>query len=125
MFLMSSLLFASVLGCIPVIGHLLRRQTVTPIAWGAMQFLLESPLKARRRRSIDDWLLMLVRIGIILLVALLLSRPVVRNSSLTTTTPIDVAVVLDHSLTMGTRAQAGTVQAAGGQATSGTLFDQG
>src|SRR5947208_629461 len=66
MFLMMSVLgatgLAAAMALIPILVHLLHRQKVTPIAWGAMQFLLETPLKVRRRRRIDNWLLMLVRI---------------------------------------------------------------
>ncbi len=124
MFLMSSILFASALAVIPVLVHLLRRQKVTPIAWGAMQFLLETPLKAKRRRRVDNWLLMLVRMAILLLLALLLSRPVVKNTTLVSSTPIDVAVVIDHSLTMGKRTAVGGVAAADAPG-AGTLFDAG
>lgn len=99
---------------IPVLVHLLHRQRVTPISWGAMQFLLETPLKVRRRRKIDNWLLMLVRMAIVLFLAMLLARPVVKTSALSTSVPTDVVIVIDHSLTMGTR---------GGP--KGTLFEQG
>src|SRR3954463_11239832 len=95
MFLMLSALgvtvLAGTLALIPLVVHLLHRQKVTPIAWGAMQFLLESPLKVRRRRKIDNWLLMLVRMGILVLLALLLARPVWRTEHMTTSAPVDVA----------------------------------
>ena len=68
MFLMLSALgataLAAAMAAIPILVHLLHRQKVTPIAWGAMQFLLETPLKVRRRRKIDNWLIMLVRVGV-------------------------------------------------------------
>jgi Na+/H+ antiporter NhaD/arsenite permease-like protein len=88
---MSSILFASVLGCIPVIVHLLRRQTVTPISWGAMQFLLETPLKVRRRRKIDNWLLMLIRIAIL---ALLFSQVVSNVGATVMMVPMAINVAL-------------------------------
>ena len=37
--LLSGILLAS----IPIVIHLLHRQRTTPIRWGAMRFLLESP----------------------------------------------------------------------------------
>ena len=61
MFLMGSLLFGGLLAGIPVVVHLLHRQKTTPIEWGAMQFLLETPLTVRRRQRIDNWLVLLVR----------------------------------------------------------------
>jgi hypothetical protein len=117
MFLMASILAGTLLAAIPLLLHLLRRQNSVPIAWGAMQFLLETPLRARRRRSLDNWLLMLLRIAILLFLALALARPLVRGNSFVASTPIDVAVVIDHSLSMGRRGTA--AQGAG------TLFDEG
>ncbi|HVT81150.1 MAG TPA: BatA domain-containing protein, partial [Phycisphaerae bacterium] len=91
--------FGGIALIIPVLVHLLHRQRVTPIQWGAMQFLLETPLKVRRRRKIDNWLLMLVRMAIVAFLAMLLARPVMRTSNLSSSTPTDVVVVIDHSLT--------------------------
>jgi hypothetical protein len=132
MFLMPMILGASALAAVPVVVHLMRRQEVTPVSWGAMQFLLETPLKMKRRRSIDNWLLLLVRMAILLSLAFLLSRPVVQNATLVSTTPVDVAIVLDHSLTMGKVAAQATPAAGGGggaaakpAAAGATLFDNG
>jgi hypothetical protein len=119
MFLMSSILLGGLLAGIPILLHMLRRQNTVPIAWGAMQFLLETPLRARRRHSVDNWLLMLVRIGILLFLAFALARPLVRGTAFVTSTPVDVAVVIDHSLSMGRRGSIGGAQA------NGTLFDEG
>lgn len=131
MFLMPWILAGGFLAAIPIIVHLLHRQKVEPISWGAMQFLLESPLKIRRRRKIDNWLLMLVRILVVLLVVFLLARPVVRTRELKTASPLDVAVVIDHSLSMGMRgggggggAAADGAAAVGGGANE-PLFEQG
>jgi hypothetical protein len=118
MFLMSSILLGSLLAAIPLIIHLLRKQKSVPIEWGAMQFLLETPLRARRRRSIDNWLLMLVRMAILVFLAFALARPMIRGNTFVTHTPLDVAVVIDHSLSMGRR---GAPNVGG----NGTLFDDG
>ena len=118
MFLMGSILFGSLLAVIPLVIHMLRKQKSEPIAWGAMQFLLETPLKARRRRSIDNWLLMLIRMAILVFLAFALARPMIRGNSFVSSTPMDVAVVIDHSFSMGRR---GTPDAGG----NGTLFDNG
>src|SRR5947209_19642487 len=104
MFLMGTMLFGSLIAIIPVIVHLLHRQKTTPIQWGAMQFLLETPLKLKRRQRIDNWLLMLVRMAILILLAFALARPLIKSESFATSTPIDVAIVIDHSLSMGRRA---------------------
>ncbi|MGN6370051.1 MAG: BatA domain-containing protein [Phycisphaerae bacterium] len=118
MFLMGSILLGSLLAVIPLVIHMLRKQKSEPIAWGAMQFLLETPLKARRRRSIDNWVLMLIRMAILVFLAFALARPMIRGNTFVSSTPMDVAVVIDHSFSMGRRGSAD----AGG---SGTLFDEG
>jgi len=115
---MGSVLFGGLLAVIPLVIHMLRRQKSVPVAWGAMQFLLETPLKARRRRSIDNWLLMLIRMGILVLLAFALARPMVKGNSFVSSTPMDVAVVIDHSFSMGRRG-------AGDAGGNGTLFDEG
>src|SRR5262249_10889723 len=87
----------------------------TPIHWGAMRFLLESPMRARQRRRVDQWLLLAVRVAALLLLAWALARPMVSNgitARLGTEAPTDVAFVVDHSLSM--------TRVAGDQ----TLFDQ-
>ena len=116
MWLMAPLLLGTSLAAIPLIVHMLRRQNTVPIEWGAMQFLLETPLKARRRRSIDNWLLMLVRMAILIFLALALARPLIKGNTFVSSTPMDVAVVIDHSLSMGRRGDA--------TGAAGTLFDQ-
>ena len=109
--LLSGILLAS----IPVVIHLLHRQRTTPIRWGAMRFLLESQLQSRRRRRVDQWLLLAVRVAALLLLAWALARPMMSNgitSKLGTEAPTDVAFVVDHSLSMS--------RVVGDQ----TLFDQ-
>src|SRR6185437_9103228 len=98
MFLMSFILWGGLLAGIPILVHLLHRQKTTPIAWGAMQFLVETPLKLRRRQRVDHWLLMLLRILMVLALVVLLARPMVVGSAYSSSTPMDVAIVLDHSL---------------------------
>src|SRR5437588_138609 len=89
---------------IPVIVHLLHRQKTTPIRWGAMQFLIESPLQQKRRRNIEHWLLLLARMAVLALLVFALARPLL-NSDLATPlgggTSTDFAVVIDHSLSTG------------------------
>src|SRR5690349_9205737 len=103
MFLMSFILYGSLGALIPIIVHLLHRQKTTPIAWGAMQFLLETPLKMRRRQRIDHWLLMLLRMAILLVLTFVLARPIVQGMSFASETPMDVIFVIDHSLSMSRR----------------------
>jgi len=112
MFLMSAMLLGLGLLALPFLVHLLNRQKVVPIQWGAMQFLLETPLKMRRQRSISNWLLMLVRMAILAMLVFLLARPLLKGTSVASQTPFDVGIVIDHSLSMGRRG------------TERTLFEQ-
>src|SRR5438552_2414704 len=110
MFLMFSMLAGLGAIAIPVIVHLLHRQKTTPIRWGAMQFLIESPLQQKRRRNIERWLLLLARMAVIALLVFALARPLL-NSDLATPlgggTSTDFAVVIDHSLSTGRAAGGG------------------
>src|SRR5436305_2322383 len=117
-FLMLGLTAGVLAMSIPIIIHLLHRQRTMPIQWGAMQFLLESRLQMKRRKKVDHWILMALRMLVLGLLALLLARPLwVKGKYMAALgkgrAPVDVAVVLDHSLSTGRQAQ-------GGQ----TVFDQ-
>jgi len=118
MFLMPALLLGLLGVSIPIIIHLLHRQRTQPVLWGAMQFLRESTLQMKRRKKVDHWILMIVRILALAVLALLLARPLwvwgkYLPKGLVSAAPVDVAVVLDHSLSTG--------RTANGQ----TVFDQG
>src|SRR5258708_3013787 len=104
MFLMFSMLAGLCAIAIPLIVPLLHRQKTTPIRWGAMQFLIKSPLQQKRRRNIEHWLLLLARIAVLGLLVFALARPLL-NADLPTPlgggTSTDFAVVIDHSLSTG------------------------
>src|SRR5918998_3004838 len=99
MFLMTSMLFALAAVSIPVIIHLLHRQRTTPVKWGAMQFLLESPLQLKRRKKVDHWLLMLLRMAAVALLVFALSRPLLiegKYNPLNNSLATDIGVVVDR-----------------------------
>ena len=113
MFLMPLLLLGLAGISIPVIIHLLHRQRTQPVQWGAMQFLRTSPLQMKRKKKVDHWLLMAIRILALALLAFLLARPRVTQSKFVpkglADSPVDVAVVLDHSLSTGRSSSGQTV----------------
>lgn len=97
---------------IPVVIHLLNRRRVEVVDWGAMQFL-ELGERARRRFQVTELLLMAVRMCILGLVALAVTRPYwePKPSSARATAPSlagavsrDVVLVLDQSASMSRRA---------------------
>lgn len=116
-FLMWPLLLGLTGTSIPVIIHLLHLQRTEPVLWGAMQFLRTSRLQMKRKRKVENWVLMAVRIMAIAALALALARP--RAAKSTFLPPnlaggeIDAAIVLDHSLSTG--------RLSNGQ----TIFDRG
>src|SRR5436309_3949081 len=100
-FLTGSLLLGLLAAGVPVIIHLLHRQRTVPVRWGAMQFLLESPLQFRRRKKIDHWLLLLARMALLGLLGFLLARPLLiegKYNPLSSNVGTDIAVIVDHSL---------------------------
>lgn len=90
---------------IPIIIHLLHRQKTTPLLWGAMIFLKQSPLQMKRRKQVDHWLLMLLRMLVLAFLAYLVAQPKFNMAKLDplSVQAADVAVVIDHSLSMGRR----------------------
>ncbi len=89
---------------IPIAIHLLHRQKTTPINWGAMMFLQASDVLKKKRRNLDHWLLLLVRIAILLLLVLLLAWPILPAGAvkqLAGGSSADVVIVLDHSISTG------------------------
>jgi hypothetical protein len=123
-FLTGSLLFGLLAAAVPVIIHLMHRQRTVPVRWGAMQFLLESPLQFRRRKKVDHWLLLLARMAMLGLLAFLLARPLARATALNLLGSgggADIAVVVDHSLSAGRRAAA----EAAATPSQASVFDRG
>jgi len=59
---------------VPILIHLLNRTRFRPRVWAAMQFLLESLRRNRRRLRIEELILLLLRCGILLLLAAALAR---------------------------------------------------
>jgi len=62
---------------IPVILHLIRRQSAKPYDWGAMRFLFDTVAARRKRMEWEDFLLMAARCLLITLIALAVARPFV------------------------------------------------
>jgi hypothetical protein len=61
---------------IPLIIHLLNRRKISVVKWGPMHLLAEVLRQKKRRLQIEQWLLLLMRIAIPIVLALCLARPV-------------------------------------------------
>ena len=100
-FLNALLLGGTAAGAIPLAVHLLQRKDRKLIRWGAMQFLLPKTLAQRRRLNIEQWLLLLVRISIPILLAACMARPLLSSLHPSqNTTPVSLVLLLDDSSSM-------------------------
>ncbi len=88
---------------LPVIAHLLSRKKYDQVDWGAMQFLELDP-SAKRTIRLEELLLLLVRMGLVAIVALAFARPWLGGQWLggfASTQSRDVVLVIDGSYSTG------------------------
>src|SRR5688572_13854165 len=85
----------------PIIIHLINRLRYRRVRWAAMEFLLKSQKRNRRRLIIEQLILLALRISLVLLVALLLARFL--SDALAFTRPQSTlhVVLLDDTASMG------------------------
>src|ERR1700722_16646026 len=105
-FLNSAFLAALGLVAIPLLIHLIRRRKLRVIQWAAMEFLLQSQRKQKRRLQIEEIILLLLRMLIVALAALAFARPVLRSLGiplLSQNSRVYAIIVLDNSYSMDFR----------------------
>jgi len=90
------------LGCVslPIIIHLLNRRRFTVRPWAAMQFLLESLRRNRRRLRIEELILLALRCLAILALAIAIARIFARSDLPGSTESHTSVFVLDDSYSM-------------------------
>lgn len=102
------------LGCVsaPILIHLLNRRRFRMRDWAAMQFLLDSLRKNRRRLRIEELILMAIRCLVILLLALAVARYTGRGLAgmlSGSDAPTTTVFVLDDSYSMGRKVGGSTI----------------
>lgn len=111
-FLHQGLAFGAALAAVPLIIHLLNRQRHRPLQWAAMRFVLAAYKKTRRRAQLENLLLLLLRMGVIALLAFALARPFTSTdgalASLTEQRR-DLILIVDGSASTGYRKNVDTV----------------
>lgn len=114
-FLSPWLLLGGLAAASPIIIHLLNRRKYREMEWAAMRFLLEAVRKNARRIQVEQLLLLALRVLILLLFALALSRPYVETFGEIFQAKAEVhkILVMDASYSMGFQPQE-----------AGTLFEQ-
>ncbi len=91
---------------IPVLIHLWNRRRFRRVRWAAMEYLLAAMRRNRRRLLVHQWLLLLLRMGMIVLLTLAVAEPYLQRLGrpLVSRTRTLHLFVLDNSLSMGAKA---------------------
>jgi hypothetical protein len=114
-------LLAALAAAVPVVLHLIHTRRAVQVPFSTLRFLRVSVRRTRRRKYVEDVLLLLARAGVLVLIAVGLARPAVRslrslggNGAATA-----VVIVLDNSASMaildGGRPRFETARQAAGQ----------
>ena len=108
-FLTPLLLTGAAAFLIPLIIHLLNRRRIVIVRWGAMHLLQEVIRQKKKRIQIEQWLLLLVRIALPIILALCLARPVLSAlRSLPGFGKSSLVVLLDDSFSMRAAGSSGS-----------------
>jgi hypothetical protein len=85
----------------PIIIHLINRMRFRRVKWAAMEFLLKAQKKMRRKKILEQLLLLVLRIGLVLLAGFLLARFLGEDPTQgKETRPVSHIVILDDSPSM-------------------------
>ena len=108
-FLNAILLAGAAAFLIPLIIHLLNKRRVQTVRWGAMHLLHEVLRQRTRRLQSEQWLLLLTRIAIPIVLALCLARPVMSAlRQIPGFGKTSAAILLDDSFSMRAPGATGT-----------------
>jgi len=99
-FLSPAFLIGLPLVAVPLVIHLLSRRQQKRISWGAMRFLKEAVTRKRRLWRLTDLLLLLLRTAVFLFFIFSLARPLLPATWLGGSTPREIILVLDQSMSM-------------------------
>jgi len=101
-FLNPSILFALSAAVIPLIIHLLNKKKFKEVQFSTIHFLKEMVRKEMRRLRLRQWLLLLLRTLIIILLVLAFARPTLsnRNNPLAGRAATEIVIILDNSLSL-------------------------
>lgn len=104
-FLSPLLIWGTLLGAIPIIIHLLNRRRFRRVEWAPMRYLKLTIQRNRRRIQIEQWLLLLLRIALPVLLFIFLARPLVNPTGLESWLGgggrVSQVLLVDDSLSMG------------------------
>ena len=105
-FLHPLLLWGALLGTIPIIIHILSRRRYRVVRWAAMEFLLQALSERSRNVRIQDLILLALRVGVLVIAALLVARPILTPSAASSvglsSSAVDAVFLFDGTYSMGT-----------------------
>lgn len=87
---------------IPIVLHLIYRRRAPRMPFSTLRFLRQAAKNTARRKRIENWLLLLMRIAVMVLLALALSGPLLRSGAVGQRATLSGVIVLDNSFSMAT-----------------------
>lgn len=111
-FLNPSVLFGMLAAAIPILIHLLNLRRLKKVDFSSNYFLREIQKTKIRKVKIKQWLLLIIRFLIILLIVLAFSRPTLKNnviSGISSKAKQDAVIIIDNSFSMMHSANDGTL----------------
>src|SRR6187549_3532355 len=97
------IMLAGVAGAlVPLVLHLLSRSRYRTVEWGAMMFLEGAEPRVMQSARLKQWVILLLRMGIIALLAMALAQPGMRGrwGGLARDARVNAVIVLDCSASM-------------------------
>lgn len=103
---------AAALGLVPIIIHLINRQRYRRLDWAAMRFLEAAHRRSAQRMRLQNWLLMLARVAVVVLLGLAVARPYVPASAIVPagSSKSHRILLIDNTLSMRARDTAGATR---------------
>jgi hypothetical protein len=101
---LAPLFFAALLGlAIPVLLHLTQREKKQIVRFPSLMFVRRIPYQSVRRRKIQNWLLLMVRMAALALIILAFTRPLLDSTDVPTggADAREMVILLDTSYSMG------------------------
>ncbi|MGB7160443.1 MAG: BatA domain-containing protein, partial [Tepidisphaeraceae bacterium] len=98
---LNAIMLAGIAGAaLPLVVHLLSRARVRTVDWGAMMFLEDGRGSQDQAAKLKQWTLLLLRMGIVALLAVALARPIAAGRWTGPQGPLTAVIVLDCSASM-------------------------
>src|SRR5258706_2197242 len=102
MFLNATMLAGIAGALLPLVLHLLSRSRYRTVEWGAMMFLDGGDARVMQSARIKQWVILLMRMGLVAALAMALAQPVMRGrwGGLARDARVNAVIVLDCSGSM-------------------------